>query len=62
MQNAFVQNAGEEQERRTFYTDSNEAFTVRSAQDKMGKQKVYFTGLVNTPKPNISSHLQWVFV
>lgn len=61
MQNIFVQNAQEEQEWWTFYTDSNEAFTVHIAQNNKGKQKEYFTGLVNTPQPNRSSHLQWIF-
>lgn len=35
---------------------------VHSAQDKKGKQKISFTGLVNTPEPNRSSNLQWIFL
>lgn len=60
MQNTFVLNVQEEQEWWTLYTDSNEAFTVHLAQNKKGKQKEYFTGLVNTPQPNRSSHVQWI--
>lgn len=62
MQNASVQNTQKEQVSWMFYTDSNEDFPVNSAQDTKAKQKrVYFTDLVDIPKPNILSHLHCCF-